>query len=270
MLRHQQLAVGCALGILTGIGLYGMHLPAPRLHRRLLGWTAWDSGLAVLPSSVMTAVMMLLAGRLVYKVGPRAMLVTGMVVMMIGLWQMSQWTLHSTMEHLFWPQVLRGLAMGLHVRAGVDRALRALPPADLAQGAGIYNLFRQLGGSFGVALLTTVLDRRAEVHRFQLAEHAGRLDPIAAQQLKETAAGLMGRGLDAHAAERAAAAMIDGQVNAAASLHAFQDAYFYIAVLFFIGLPLVLFVARTVPGMEAPPAPPVPSGAPADAAAARA
>ena len=71
-------------------------------------------------------------------------------------------------------------------------------------------VFRQLGGSFGVALLTTVLDRRAEVHRFALSEHAGRLDPIAAQQLSQATAGLMGRGLDAHGVERAAAAMIEG------------------------------------------------------------
>jgi DHA2 family multidrug resistance protein len=270
VLRHRALAVGSALGLLMSVGLYGSIFLLPVYTQQLLGWTAWDSGLAVLPSSVMTAVMMIMAGRLIYKFGPRALLATGMIVMVIGLFQMSRWTLHSTYDHLFWPQVMRGLAMGLMFVPVSLATLRSLPPADLAQGAGIYNLFRQLGGSFGVALLTTVLDRRAEVHRFQLAEHAGRLDPIAAQQLKEAAAGLMGRGLDPHAAERAAAAMIDGQVNAAASLHAFQDAYFYLAVLFILGLPLVLLVARTVPGMEGHPAPPAPGAAPADAAAAHA
>jgi MFS transporter, DHA2 family, multidrug resistance protein len=269
VLRHKALAAGCGLGILMGIGLYGSIFLLPVFTQQLLGWPAWDSGLAVLPSSVMTAVMMMLAGRLVYSVGPRAMLGTGMVVMIVALWQMSHWTLHATMDHLFWPQMLRGLAMGLMFVPVSIATLRSLPPADLAQGAGIYNLFRQLGGSFGVALLTTVLDRRAEVHRFQFAEHAGRLDPIAAQQLSEATAGMMARGLDPHAAERAAAAMLDGQVNAAASLHAFQDAYVYIALLFVIGLPLVMFISRMVPGMEAPPAP-AKNDAPGEAAAAHA
>jgi MFS transporter, DHA2 family, multidrug resistance protein len=175
-----------------------------------------------------------------------------MVIMIVGLWKMSQWTLASTYDHLFWPQVLRGLAMGLMFVPISLATLRSLPPADLAQGAGLYNLFRQLGGSFGVALLTTVLDRRAEVHRFQLSEHAGRLDPIAAQQLQQATAGLMGRGLDAHSAERAAAALIDGRVGAAAQLHAFQDAYIYIALLFVLGLPLLFLVSNQIPGMEAP------------------
>jgi DHA2 family multidrug resistance protein len=254
VLRHRALAVGCALGVLTGIGLYGSIFLLPVYTQSLLGWTAWDSGLAVLPSSVMTAVMMVVCGRLVYKLGPRVLLGTGMVVMIVGLWKMSQWTLASTYDHLFWPQVLRGLAMGLMFVPISLATLRALPPADLAQGAGLYNLFRQLGGSFGVALLTTVLDRRAEVHRFALSEHAGRLDPIAAQQLQQATAGLMGRGLDAHGAERAAAAMLDGRVGAAAQLHAFQDAYVYIALLFVLGLPLVFFVSNRIPGMEAAPA----------------
>ena len=252
VLRHRALAVGCALGILMGIGLYGSIFLLPVYTQSLLGWTAWDSGLAVLPSSVMTALMMGVAGRLVYKVGPRALLGTGMVVMIVALWKMSHWTLASTYDHLFWPQAMRGIAMGLMFVPVSIVTLRSLPPADLPQGAGLYNLFRQLGGSFGVALLTTVLDRRAEVHRFQLSEHAGRLDPIAAQQLKEAAAGLVGRGLDPQAAERAAAAMIDGRVGAAASLHAFQDAYIYIALLFLIGLPLLVFVSNRVPGMDAP------------------
>jgi DHA2 family multidrug resistance protein len=254
VLRHRPLAVGCALGVLMGIGLYGSIFLLPVYTQSLLGWTAWDSGLAVLPSSVMTALMMIVCGRLVYRFGPRVLLGTGMVIMIVGLWKMSQWTLASTYDHLFWPQVLRGLAMGLMFVPISLATLRSLPPADLAQGAGLYNLFRQLGGSFGVALLTTVLDRRAEVHRFALSEHAGRLDPIAAQQLQQATAGFMGRGLDAHSAERAAAAMIDGRVGAAAQLHAFQDAYIYIALLFVLGLPLLFLVSNQIPGMEAPAA----------------
>ena len=120
----------------------------------------------------------------------------------------------------------------------------------MAQGAGLYNLFRQLGGSFGVAALTTLLDHRAAVHRFQLSEHVGVLDPAAALRLDALGRAFAQRGLGGAAAERAAAAVLDAGVAAHASLHAFQDAFIGIAALFVLGLPLLWFVARDVPGKE--------------------
>jgi DHA2 family multidrug resistance protein len=202
----------------------------------------------VLPSSLTTAVMMALAGRLIWGVGPRTMLATGMLVMIAALVNMSRWTLAAGWDQLFWPQVLRGVAMGLMFVPVSVATLRSLPPAEVAAGAGLYNLFRQLGGSFGVALLTTLLDRRAEVHRFQLSEHVGPLDPVAALRLDELTRAFAGRGLGGGAAERAASAALDAQVGAAAQLHALQDAYLWIALLFVLALPLLLCVAREAPG----------------------
>jgi DHA2 family multidrug resistance protein len=248
VLRRRPLAVGCALGVLMGVGLYGSIFLFPVYTQQLLRWTAWDSGLAVLPSSLTTAVMMVLCGRLIWRVGPRVMLTLGMCVMICGLWKMSQWTLDSGWDQLFWPQVMRGLAMGLMFVPVSVATLRALPPTEVAQGAGLYNLFRQLGGSFGVAVLTTVLDRRADVHRFPLSETVGPLDPNAALQMHALTRLLAHRGLPGGAAERAAAALLDAQVSAHAHLAAFQDAYLMIAALFVLGLPLLLLVAREAPG----------------------
>jgi DHA2 family multidrug resistance protein len=148
--------------------------------------------------------------------------------------------------------VLRGLAMGLMFVPVSVATLRALPPAEVPQGAGLYNLFRQLGGSFGVAALTTLLDRRAAMHRFQLSEHVGPLDPAAALQMDALQRSFALRGLGGGGAERAAAAVLDGRVGAHASLHAFQDAYLWIAALFVLALPLVYFVAREAPGKSGP------------------
>ena len=89
-------------------------------------------------------------------------------------------------------------------------------------------------------------------------------------QLQQATAGLMGRGLDAHSAERAAAAMIDGRVGAAAQLHAFQDAYIYVALLFVLGLPLLFLVSNQIPGMETAAAPARKGEEPGDAVGAHA
>jgi DHA2 family multidrug resistance protein len=253
VLRHRPLAVGCALGTLMGIGLYGSIFLFPVFTQQLLGWTAWSSGLAILPSSAATAVMMLFVGRAVWSIGPRPIFVSGMAVMVLALVAMSDWTLEAGWDQIWLPQVLRGVAMGAMFVPLSTATLRALPPTEVPKGAGLYNLFRQLGGSIGIALLATLLDHRGDVHRAHLAAHVGYYDPVSAERLRGIAAGLAQRGMDPQTAERAAAAFLDRLLEAKASALAFQDAYVLLAILFVLLLPLGFAVARHAPGKHASP-----------------
>src|SRR5262249_18734298 len=70
VLRHRNLSVGCVLGVAMGIGLFGVIFLFPVFAQTLLHWTAWQTGMAVLPGSLMTAVTMFIAGRLVWRTGP--------------------------------------------------------------------------------------------------------------------------------------------------------------------------------------------------------
>jgi DHA2 family multidrug resistance protein len=252
VLKRRPLWTGCGLGMLMGVGLYGSIFLFPVYTQSLLRWSAWDSGLAILPSSIATALVMSVVGRLIWNVGPRAILAVGMGVMVFALVGMSHWTLASGWDQLLTPQILRGIAMGGMFVPLSTATLRSLPPREVAQGAGLYNLFRQLGGSFGIAILTTVLDHRAQVHRTGLAPHLGPLDPVASHTLDALTRGLLQRGLDPHSARTAAAAALDRMLDAQASLQAFQDAYLGMAILFACALPLVFGVARHAPGKHAP------------------
>lgn len=252
ILKRRSLSTGCGLGMLMGVGLYGSIFLFPVYTQSLLRWSAWDSGLAILPSSIATALVMAVVGRIVWNVGPRVILGSGMLIMIAALLGMSHWTLAAGWDQLLGPQILRGIAMGAMFVPLSTATLRSLPPREVAQGAGLYNLFRQLGGSFGIAILTTALDHRALVHRTGLAAHVGPLDPVAAGKLDAIAHGLVLRGVDPFSARSAAAAFLDHLLNAQASLQAFQDAYLGLAVLFVCALPLAFGVARHAPGKYAP------------------
>ncbi len=252
VLRHRDLAVGCALGVLIGLGLYGSVFLFPLYTQSLLGWTAWDSGLAILPSSLTTAVMMAFVGRLVWRVGPRLLFVTGMGVMMVALWQMSGWTLQCGFDQILGPQVLRGMAMGLLFVPLSTATLRSLPTPEVAQGAGLYNLFRQLGGSLGIAVLATLLERRAAVHGTELAAGLTSYRPAAGLALAEISERARAAGLDAESARQLAAAAVARLAGLEAQLEAFSDAYAAIWLLFALMLPVAWMMRRDAPGRFRP------------------
>jgi DHA2 family multidrug resistance protein len=242
--RHGALGVGCAWGAAMGIGLYGSVFLLPLFTQNLLRFTSWQSGMAILPSSFATAITMPIAGRLVWRLGPAPLLGAGVAIFVPSLWGMSHWTLQSGYWDLFWPQVGRGVAMGLMFVPLSTATLRALPPADVLQGAGLYNLFRQLGGSMGIAALATLVDHRAVLHHALLAEQVTPFSEAARARLTALAAGLAARGLDPEAAAEAAYAALDRIVAAQASLLAFRDCYLAILLVFLVLAPLVPLLRR--------------------------
>jgi DHA2 family multidrug resistance protein len=252
VLRRRSLAIGCMLGTLMGVGLYGSIFLFPVFSQSLLSWSAWNSGLAILPSSIATAIMMGFVGRLVWRIGPRIIFLFGMCTMLLALTGMSHWTLASGWDQIIGPQILRGVAMGCMFVPLSTATLRSLPGPEVAKGAGLYNLFRQLGGSMGIAILTTVLDQRSDFHRVGLAGRVGPLDPNASQALASIAHAMTLRGADAETARTMAAHVLDRMVSAQAMTEAFSDAYSLIAVLFMAMLPLAFMIARHAPGKYAP------------------
>jgi MFS transporter, DHA2 family, multidrug resistance protein len=252
VLRHRQLTLACIFGALTGMGLFGLVFLFPIYSQTLLGWTAWQSGLAVLPSSVATAAMMFVTGRAVWYLGPRPIFVSGMFLMPVTLWLMSHWTLASGWDDIFPAQVLRGITMGLLFIPLSTSGLRSLPSAEVTKGAGMYNLFRQLGGSFGIAALAAILDRRTEVHRSLLAAHVGPFDAPTVQHLDMLTQRFQDAGLDPGAAAFSASVAVNRLLDATASMEAFYDAYYFIGVLFILALPAAFLIARHAPGKYSP------------------
>jgi DHA2 family multidrug resistance protein len=244
VLRHRALVVGCTYGIALGIGLYGSVFLFPIFTQDVLGWTSWQSGMGILPSSIATALTMPLAGRLVWRLGPAPLFAFGVAIFLPSLWGMSHWTLQSGWWDLFWPQVGRGVAMGAMFSPLSVATLRALPPRDVLQGSGLYNLFRQTGGSLGIAVLATLIDHRGTVHHAYLSEHVTAFSEATRLRLAELAAGLQMRGIGAAEAMDAARQMLDRILHAQAAALAFRDCYLLIFVVFLLLVPLIPLLRR--------------------------
>ncbi len=249
--RHRALVVGCTYGAAMGIGLYGSVFLFPLFTQGVLRWTAWQSGLAILPSTLTTALMMPIAGRLVWKLGPAPLFGVGVAAFLPALWSMSQWTTQSGFNDLLLPQIGRGVAMGLMFVPLSTATLRGLPPRDVLQGAGLYNLFRQTGGSLGIAMLATLIDHRSALHHAYLAEAVSPLSDTTRMRVAQIAGGLHVRGFGISEAGTAAYATLERVVDAQAAALAYADCYKLIFVVFLLLAPFVPLLKRpSVPTRE--------------------
>jgi MFS transporter, DHA2 family, multidrug resistance protein len=242
--RNRALVIGCTYGTAMGIGLYGSIFLFPLFSQGVLHWTTWQSGMGVLPASLATACMMPIVGRLLWKLGPAPLFGAGVAIFLPTMWTMSLWTAQSGYWDVFWPQVGRGIAMGLMFVPLSTVTMRSLPPEDVLQGAGLYNLSRQLGGSFGIAILATMIDHRAVLHHARLAESVSLFQEATRFRLGAIAAGLAQRGLDPVQAQLGAVQVLGGIVSREASVMAFRDAFLMIFVLFVLLAPLVPLLRR--------------------------
>jgi len=252
--RHRALTIGSVYGAMMGIGLYGSVFLFPLFTQQVLRWSSWQSGIAIAPSSLATALVMPIAGRIVWRTGPAPLFACGIAIFVPTLFAMSQWTLQSGEADLFWPQIARGVALGLMFVPLSLATLRGLPPEDMLQGAGLYNLFRQVGGSMGIAVLATLVDHRTTLHHAYLAESVSPFNVATQQRLAGLAGGLAGRGLDPSSALDAAYRALDGVVTQQSLVLAFRDCYWAILILFVLLAPLVPLLRRPAT-MVGPPGP---------------
>jgi DHA2 family multidrug resistance protein len=146
------------------------------------------------------------------------------------------------------------MAMGLMFVPLSTATLRALPPQDVLQGSGLYNLFRQTGGSLGIAVLATMIDHRGALHHAHLAESVTPFSEATRLRVAQLAAGLQQRGMDASDAMAGAYKLVEQTIAAQSAVLAFRDCYLMIFVLFLMLAPLVPLLRK--PGAPGSPSAP--------------
>jgi DHA2 family multidrug resistance protein len=123
--------------------------------------------------------------------------------------------------------------------------LGPVPKEDIAAATGFYSLTRQLGGSVGVALLTTLLDQRQVFHRAALIEHVGATDPGALERVAALTQTFAAKGFGAAEAHARALAILDGAVRQQAAVLSFGDTFWATGALILLSLPLVLLLGKS-------------------------
>jgi len=245
VMRHRQMWVGTILGVVMGVGLYAMSFTLPVFLQTNLHMTAEQTGLTLLPGAIATAISMAVVGRLTNRIDPRLLITSGALIFAWAAWQLAHITGESGQSDFFWPLIWRGIGLGLMFVPVTTITLAELSAAELGQGTGLYNFFRQLGGSFGIAVIATLVARYTSQFRAILGEHIGVTDPASLARLSMLTRGMIAKGADPARAHEQALRLLEGQLMGQASVIAYSRIYMLAMVLILCLIPLLLLVRTT-------------------------
>ncbi|TDS17424.1 MDR family MFS transporter [Sphingobacterium paludis] len=246
VLKDKNLQIGTVMSFILGFGLFGSTFIIPIYTQSILGWTATDAGMLLIPSSIMTGLMMPFIGKMIQSGVPQKYMVALGLCIFFGysLFMYGIITNDTGSEHMFWPLIIRGIGLGLLFVPIMTLSLSTLSGKSIGEGASFTGMSRQLGGSFGIALITTFISRDSQYHRIDLIGH---IDPSrfeVQQRIEGLQASFIGKGFSANEALAKAYQLIDGSVMKQATILSYMDVFLYLGVLFLVCVPFVLFIKQ--------------------------
>lgn len=246
VLKNGNLRIGTILSFILGFGLYSSVFIIPLYTQSLLGWTAQQSGLLMIPAAITTAVMMPIIGVLLQKGVPQKWLVSAgfLIFAIYSLWGYKILTPSTSADDFFWMLIVRGVGMGMLFIPITTLSLSTLKGQEIGQGASFTGMMRQLGGSFGIALVTTYLSHQMQSHRADLLPNYNVNLPSFQNHITGMQMSFVAKGMSPNQALSAAYVALDGGVMKQAAVLSYMDVFLAIGILFICCIPIMLFVKQ--------------------------
>ena len=239
VLKDRSYSAGVFLISLLGFVLYASLVLLPLYLQTLMGYPAYNSGLALSPRGIGALLFTPISGHLTTKMDPRRLLVVGLVLGSLTMFDLSGLNLYAGFWDIFWAQILQGVALSFLFIPLMSLAMASIRPERMGNATSIFNLMRNIGGSVGIAIMTTFLARRSQVHHNHLVTNITAGDPETYRLLQGMKAGFIAHGADAVTASRKAWAATYGIVQEHAAMLAFVEAFWVMGVVFLLMLPFL-------------------------------
>lgn len=244
VLRNGNLRIGTILSFILGFGLYGSTFIIPMYLQTSLWWNAQQAGMIMIPAALVTAFMMPVIGKLIQKgIKPYYMAAAGMFFFFLySIWGSKIISPVTGEGDFFWMLMLRGLAMSMLFIPITTMSLSTLKGQDIGKGASFTGMMRQLGGSFGIAIITTFMSHQNAQHRADLVVNMTAENVNLAQRQAGLTYNMMQHGMAPNQASAAANYVLDMGVMGQASILTYRDVFLYIGIMFLLCVPFILMI----------------------------
>jgi DHA2 family multidrug resistance protein len=243
VLKSKSLAVAAILTFVTGVGLFTSVFLTPVLAQRVLGFPPTITGLTLLPGAILAIFGLLFSATLLKKgVSPLIIIITGFFLFMIFSYKMAGLNLEATPGNLALILIYRAMGLAFLTVPLTALAVSGLEAKDVPQGSALNNMMRQLGGSFGIAMINTYVAKRFGSHRNDLISNISVYNPQATNRINNLTQYFTGKGSSGFDAHNKAMAVVNNGIDKQSFLLSYLDAYILVGLLFFLAMPLLFLV----------------------------
>jgi DHA2 family multidrug resistance protein len=250
LFRDRTFGISNLLMFMLGFALLGSTLLLPLFMQTLLGYTAERAGLALMPGGLTIMILLPLVGFLLSRYSPRWLLVFGLVMLSASLFHMTGFDLQMDFRSAAIARVLQAAGMAF-LFVPINTAAYAFLPREKNNAAsGLMNLARNIGGSVGISVVTTMLDRRTQTHLNDFSSRLSAANPAFRSLLEGAAQSMRAHGANAAFATQRAYALIEGTVQRQATMLAYIDDFWLLGVVILAMIPTVFLMKKSRPGGE--------------------
>ena len=251
--KNLSFASGALIGAVLGATLFGGLILLPLFLQNLLGYTATQAGLTLMPRSLVMVLMMPVAGAVYNRLGPYVLLPLGLILAGISGIMMTHFTTNSSELQLLGPLVLQGVGFACMFVPMATTSLSTIPKRLMQSASSLFTLMFQLGGSLGTAIVITLLNHKITTVSANLVKYASIYNPSFRQWWQSYQAAFVARGSDPTTAHLQALAALHGLISQQATVIAFDYVFGTIGTVFLCVLPLVLLLRQGRAASEDPP-----------------
>jgi DHA2 family multidrug resistance protein len=242
LMKDTNCAVGTILMFLVAIPLFGTMVLLPTMLQDLLNYPVLTTGLVTMPRGVGTMVAMFVVARLIGRVDMRLVILAGLTLTAVALWQMTGFSLMMGMGPIIWTGVLQGFGLGLVFTPLSIVTFSTLPRQILTQGTAIFSLMRNIGSSVGIAIVEALLVENTQIVHSRLVEQLRPDNPLA--RLPHLTAPFS-------LSDPSGIAALNAEATRQAAMVAYIDNFKLMMVIVIIGLPLLFLLRRPLPAARA-------------------
>jgi DHA2 family multidrug resistance protein len=244
VLKNFSFSLGNVTIFFVFVNIFGSIVLLPMYLQSLMGYTATLAGAVLAPGGVASLIAMPIVGKLITRINSKGIVIAGIVVTAWSTYLMSQFNRMADFDAVLWPRIYLGFGVGLIIIPLTTLTLSRIGREGMGNATSIFNLVRNIGGSFGVAIATTILTRRAQFHQARLVDHLTPFDMPYALGSGKIAQTLQYRGFDPALSGQSGPGAIYDQLLREASMMSFNDVFYVLSVMLIMTIPLVFFMRR--------------------------
>lgn len=241
---NRNFAIASIANTTVGAGLYGLIYLVPLYLTQVQGYNAQQIGQVLMWFGLPQLFITPFVPKLMRIIDNRLMIIIGLGIFALSCFRTSFMSTDFSGEQLVWSQLTRAIGLPLVFVPLSTMATAELEPKVAASASALYNMLRNLGGSVGIAIMSTLLTQRQQLHSVRIGESVTLWDPEVQQRIAELTRSMLARGADIVSAHERALRIIDHAVRQQSQVMAFNDCFYMFGFILLFGGFVVLFAKK--------------------------